>query len=557
MAGEASESEAAYQLGMLALQAGHHDDSVPWFARAVALAPEQDRGSVAASALMARARLLAVQGRLEDAAPLLDEAARHQPGVAQVHANLGLILGAIGRTREAASSYRRALAIDGAAETHHALGTTLLRGGILDEALASFRAAADAKPEHAPYRSDVVFHSHFHPGYGAQAIVDEARRWNLAHATALQGRRPPRRERATDGRLRIGYVSPNFRQHCQAFFLFPLLRNHDRRRFEVFCYSDVHRPDEWTRAMLGAGEHARGIAGVPDEAVAEQIRADGIDVLVDLTMHMEGGRLLAFARRPAPVQVCWLAYPGTTGLAAMDYRLSDPHLDPPGSDGGIYSETTIRLPETFWCYDSLTRDDGVTALPAKQAGHVRFGCLNNFIKVNEGVIALWARVMRQVAGSRLTMLAPRGDARDRVLGWFEAQSVTPDRIDFVEYQPRPEYLSTYRSIDVCLDTSPYGGHTTSLDSFWMGVPVVTLVGPTVVGRAGLSQAMNLELERLVARTDNEYVKIAVDLCNDLDGLAGLRAGLRSRMERSPLMDAGRFAKATEAAYLEMWGRQQR
>lgn len=552
VAGESDESQAAYQLGVLALQAGHHEDAVPWFVRAVALAPEPDRNAVSASALMARARLLAVQGRLEDAAPLLQEAARLQPAVAQVHANLGLVLGALGRVREAAESYRQALAIDSAAETHHALATTLLRAGRLEEALASFRKAAEARRDHAPYRSDVVFHAHFHPGCSARDILDEARAWDQAHAAALEQRPPqPRRERAPEDRLRVGYVSPNFRQHCQAFFLNPLLRHHDRRRFEIFCYSDVHRPDDWTRGLLGASEHARGIAGVADEAVAAQIRADGIDVLVDLTMHMEGSRLLVFARRPAPVQVCWLAYPGTTGLAAMDYRLTDPHLDPPDADARVYSEATIRLPETFWCYDPLTRDEGVTALPAKQAGHVVFGCLNNFFKVNEGVVALWARVMREVEGSRLTMLAPRGDARDRALGWFETHGVASDRVGFVDYRPRSEYLATYRSIDVCLDTVPYGGHTTSLDALWMGVPVVTLVGPTVVGRAGLSQATNLGLPELVARTPDEYVRIAVDLGRDLERLAKLRAGLRSRMERSPLMDAQRFARAIEQAYLQM------
>jgi predicted O-linked N-acetylglucosamine transferase (SPINDLY family) len=336
--------------------------------------------------------------------------------------------------------------------------------------------------------------------------------------------------------------------------MFPLLRHHDRRRFEIFCYSDVQRPDEWTRGLLGASEHARGIAGVGDEAVADQIRADGIDVLVDLTMHMECSRLLVFARRPAPVQACWLAYPGTTGLAAMDYRLTDPYLDPLDGDPGAYSETTIRLPETFWCYDPLTRDEGVTPLPARRAGYVRFGCLNNFLKVGDGVIALWAAVMREVPGSKLTMLAPRGDARDRTLRSFQAHGVESDRVDFVEYQARTGYLATYRSIDVCLDTFPYGGHTTSLDAFWMGVPVVTLVGATVVGRAGLSQATNLGLPELVARSPEEYARIVVGLCGDLERLADLRAGLRSRMERSPLMDAARFARGIEEAYVEMWRR---
>jgi predicted O-linked N-acetylglucosamine transferase (SPINDLY family) len=504
---------------------------------------------------MARARPLAIEGRLDEAARLLVLATELEPELAAAHANLGLVRASLGRTSEAAASYRRALEIDpGAAELHQSLANTLLRGGRLDEAVASFRQAADARPDHAPYRSDVVFHAHFHPGCDAKALLEEARSWDRAHAAPLAHAQvaTPSRDRAPGDRLRVGYVSPNFRMHCQAFFLFPLLSHHDRGRVEVFCYSDVPRPDDWTRQLLGLAEHARGIASVPDDVVARQIRADGIDVLVDLTMHMDRGRLLLFARRPAPVQVCWLAYPGTTGLAAMDFRLTDPHLDPPGSDTTVYSEESIRLPDTFWCYDPLARDDGVGPLPAARHGFVRFGCLNNFAKVSDESVALWARVLGRVPGSRMTVMAPAGEARERALGLFGAHGVAPERIDFVDYRPRPEYLATYRSIDVCLDTVPYGGHTTSLDAWWMGVPVVTLVGSTVVGRAGLSQAHNLGLTELVARSPDEFVEIAVRLAGDLGRLADLRGGLRARMEQSPLMDARRFARAIEDAYLEMW-----
>jgi predicted O-linked N-acetylglucosamine transferase (SPINDLY family) len=653
VAGGPDDAEAAFRLGVLALQSGRHEQSIPLFARAAALAPGnpachanlgeaqrrcgrledatdallravslgsrlaqpvhglglvlRDRhalqgalacferaaeldpalpgiqatiasartavaqgdtsplsalavpagASLSAAALMALARPLAGEGRLEDAARLLVLATDLQPGLAAAHHDLGLLYASLGRVREAAASYRRALEIEpGAANARHALASALLRGGRLDEALASFRDAADARADHAPYRSDVVFHAHFHPGWDARAILEEARSWDRAHAAPLaaaQIARPPR-QREPGARLRVGYVSPNFRMHCQAFFLFPLLSHHDRERVEVFCYSDVQRPDDWTRQLLGLAEHARGIASVPDDVVAEQIRADGIDVLVDLTMHMDRGRLLLFARKPAPVQACWLAYPGTTGLGAMDFRLTDPHLDPPGSDAGVYSEESIRLPDTFWCYDPLARDDGVSALPAIEQGHVQFGCLNNFVKVSEGAIALWARVLQQVPGSRMTVLAPAGEARDMARGLFGAHGVEPGRIDFVDYRPRPEYLDTYRSIDLCLDTVPYGGHTTSLDAWWMGVPVVTLVGSTVAGRAGLSQAANLGLTELAAESAEAFVTIAVDLGKDLGRLAELRAGLRARMERSPLMDAKRFATAIEDAYHEMWRR---
>jgi predicted O-linked N-acetylglucosamine transferase (SPINDLY family) len=273
-------------------------------------------------------------------------------------------------------------------------------------------------------------------------------------------------------------------------------------------------------------------------------------VLVDLTMHMANGRPLLFAMKPAPVQVAWLAYPGTTGLSAMDYRLTDPWLDPPGVNavhGAAYAETSIRLPHTFWCYDPLAASPEPGPLPALAEGHVTFGCLNHFCKVNPRTLALWNRVLDAVPGSRLRLLAHPGAHRT----WLLEQMHDPGRVDFIAFLPRPDYLAQYRRIDLCLDTLPYNGHTTSLDAFWMGVPVVTRVGATVVGRAGWSQLNNLGLPELAAWNDDDYVRIAADLASDLPRLAGLRAGLRARMEASPLMAAPGFARALEAAYRGM------
>ena len=429
----------------------------------------------------------------------------------------------------------------------HALGVALLRGGRLDEAIGALREAAAAKPGDAAYASDVVFHLHFHPAHHGAAILAEARAWDRAHGDGAVERVAFERTRAPGRRLRVGYVSPNFRRHCQAFFLFPLLAHHDHDRFEIHCYSDVARPDEWTGRLLALADHAYGVSGMSHAALAERIAADGIDVLVDLTMHMADGRLPVFARRPAPVQVCWLAYPGTTGLAAMDYRVTDPYLDP--DDAGPYAERPLVLPETFWCYDPLEVLPAPGSLPARERGRVTFGSLNNVLKVHEGVVDVWARVLRSVPRSTITLLAPVGDARGATLARFEARGVAPERVRFVEYQARQAYLETYLGIDVALDTFPYNGHTTSLDALWMGVPVVTLVGPTVVGRAGLSQAMNLGLPELVARDADRFVEVAVGLSTDLERLASLRHELRGRMERSPLMDAGRFARNLEAAFV--------
>ncbi|MGO9838213.1 MAG: tetratricopeptide repeat protein [Polyangiaceae bacterium] len=509
--------------------------------------PADESGAMAAATLLTLARPLAMQGRLEDAVRLLERAVKLRPGLTPAYCNLAMLEAALGRIEEACANYRRALEIEpDRADVHHGLGVALLRGGRLDEAIGTLREAAAAKPGDAAYASDVVFHLHFHPAHDGATILAEARAWDRAHGDGAVDR-VALRTRAPDRRIRVGYVSPNFRRHCQAFFLFPLLAHHDHDRFEIHCYSDVARPDEWTGRLLALADHAYGVSGMSHAELAERIAADGIDVLVDLTMHMADGRLPVFARRPAPVQVCWLAYPGTTGLAAMDYRVTDPYLDP--DDAGPYTERPLVLPETFWCYDPLEVLPAPGSLPARERGCVTFGSLNNVLKVHEGVVDVWARVLLSVPRSTITLLAPAGEARGATLGRFEARGVAPDRVRFVEYQARQAYLETYRGIDVALDTFPYNGHTTSLDALWMGVPVVTLVGPTVVGRAGLSQAMNLGLPELVARDADRFVEVAVGLSADLEHLASLRDELRGRMERSPLMDAARFARNLEAAFV--------
>ncbi len=287
-----------------------------------------------------------------------------------------------------------------------------------------------------------------------------------------------------------------------------------------------------------------------DEQLAELIRRDRIDILVDLTLHMAQNRMLVFARKPAPVQVTWLGYPGTTGLETMDYRLTDPYLDPPGETDAFYTEKSLRLPHTFWCMDpealGASEMPGINPPPAERAGHVTFGCFNNFCKVNQPLLELWSRVLDAVPGSRMVLLAPPGSRRQwvaRTLG---------ERVDFVSRDSRRNYLRFYNRIDLGLDTLPYNGHTTSIDSLWMGVPVVTLLGRTVVGRAGFSQLSNVGLSELAATTADQFVELAAKLAADLPKLTELRRTLRERTRSSPLMDGERFARDIESAYRQMW-----
>jgi predicted O-linked N-acetylglucosamine transferase (SPINDLY family) len=336
----------------------------------------------------------------------------------------------------------------------------------------------------------------------------------------------------------------------QRLYTIPVLSHHDHASYEIVCYSSVKAPDAHTERLHALADEWHDVARSSDAELAQKIRDDRIDVLVDLTMHMTRNRLRVFAEKPAPVQIAWLAYPGTTGVDGMDYRLTDPFLDPPGAPLP-YSEKSLWLPHSFWCYGPEADDIGVGAQPLERSGYVTFGCLNNFMKVSRGTLELWAKVLNAVADSRLLLLAPQ-DARDSVLAVLREHGVGSERVEFVDQQPRERYLETYRRIDIALDTLPYPGHTTSLDAYWMGVPVVTLVGKTIVGRAGLSLANNLNLGDWVARTTDDFVRIASHFAANPSALAVLRAELRQRLQQSPLMDAAGFTRDLEAAYRTAW-----
>jgi FkbM family methyltransferase len=355
-------------------------------------------------------------------------------------------------------------------------------------------------------------------------------------------------------RLRIGYVSPDFSSHVVGRNIWPLLHHHDHTQFDITLYANMTHGDPMTEQFQRCADHWCPIATWSDERVAERIRQDAIDILVDLALHTQGNRLLVFARKPAPVQVTFAGYPGTTGLRAIDYRLTDPYLDPSGLNEDYSAEQVYRLPHTFWCFDPQGEEPAVAPLPAIKQGRVTFGCLNNFCKVNDGVLELWTRVLDAVPGSRLMLLSKPGSHRQRTLDFLGRLGIAAERVEFCSPRPRAEYLALYHQIDIGLDTFPYNGHSTSLDSYWMGVPVVTLVGHTVVGRAGLSQLTNLGLTDLVARSPDEFVEIAASLGGDLPRLEALRRGLRERLRQSPLMDAVGFTRGIEQAYRSMWRR---
>jgi len=492
--------------------------------------------------------------RFDTALRTLAHALDFAPNHALAHHERSATLVELGRFDEAIHCSRQAIALDPKlAQAHAGLASALVSMGGLDQGIAEYRRALELEPNNELIHGNLVFLLGFQVGSSAQAILDEAHRWSERHAVPLS-LRPHANTPEPTRRLRIGYVSSNFNAHCQALFTLPLFEQHDRHNFELYAYSDLAQLDEVSAQLRQHFTHWSDISRLDAAEVADLVRSHEIDLLIDLTMHMSVSKLGIFARKPAPVQIAWLAYPGTTGLSTMDYRVTDRYLDPPDRPAEPYSEASLVLPDSFWCYHPGSDTPQVNPLPALSNGFVTFGCLNSFWKLNDLTLLRWASVLERVLGSRLLLLAPEGSARTHVLEVLQRAGIDGQRIEFVSRRPRAEYLKYYHRIDLCLDALPYNGHTTSLDAFWMGVPVVTLVGDTVVGRAGLCQAMNLGLPELVTHTPQEFALTAARLANELNSLADLRAGLRERMQRSPLMAAERFARNLEAQYRAAWQR---
>jgi protein O-GlcNAc transferase len=497
------------------------------------------------------AGLLDDTNRPSEAAAIYQRITTLRPDNPDAWVGLGNCLRQVGKLDGAIDAYRRAVALrpDYAGALNN-LANAVWDSGGLDEAISLLRRAASIGSDPAA-ASNLLFALHFDPSITPKELRAEHDLWNRRFARRLFAPSSFPNPPDPDRRLKIGYVSPDFRSHPVALFMLPLLENHDRERFEITCYSDAY-PDGLTRHLSGMASRWRDTRALSDTGLADLVRGERIDVLVDLALHSRGSRLLTFARKPAPVQVTYLGYASTTGLDAMDYRLSDPYLDPPGSDTGIYSEETIRLPASYWCYRPMFDIPEPGPLPALAKGHVTFGCLNNFYKIGPAVLDAWERILSGVADSRLILHAHDGSHREKILARFAAAGIDRGRIEFVGAQPLAGYFQTYRRIDIALDPFPFPGATTTLDALWSGVPVVTLAGASAVSRAGVSILSNVQLGELISHDAAQYTAIATSLATDPGRLAALRASLRQRVASSRLADARSFARDIEDTFREMW-----
>lgn len=530
-----------------------HEQALYYAQRAVKAMPDDGE---AASTL---GGVLAMLGRAAEAVPVFERAIALAPRSPNPRLGIANALGALNRHSEVVEHCRQGLAVSpGDQDLTVKLTFGLLSCGQAEEAVAFAGRALERCPGDSVLASWRAFAINYLPDPDPAEVRSAHEQYGrLIEAApfprpAPSPRNPPRPGQA----IRIGLVSPDLRTHSVAFFVEPLLRHLDRERIEVTCYSTAKSEDQTTRRLRELAACWRPCAGVPDDALADRIRSDRVDLLLDLAGHTSDNSLPVFAKRPAPVQATWCGYPATTGLTSIDWRIVDSITDPPGSEGHCV-EALMRIDPCFLCYHPPSESPPVALSPAASAGHVTFGSFNTLLKLNARVVETWARILRQTPGSRLLLKATQlADARVR--GWtvdrFAAEGVDPVRVDVLEATAsQSDHLSLYHRVDIALDPFPYAGTTTTCEAMWMGVPVVTMAGRSHAGRVGLSLLSAVGLAELAASGIDSYVALAIDLASDVERMALLRRTMRERVLASVLCDGRSFADRFESAVRAMVG----
>jgi predicted O-linked N-acetylglucosamine transferase (SPINDLY family) len=530
-------------------------------------------------------------GRKYEGISCYERAVEQEPDHLEGNMNLAMAVGDLGDSRRAEEIMRRMVELhprDAIARKN--LGVSLMWSRKVEEAEIYLREAVEAAPEDATIK---VLLAMTMQGAGRQhrgiALIRDALKLNpnelnghsnlllgLCYADNIAAReifaaaknlssqefaKPSlvalahsEQDRDPARRLRIGYVSPDLRTHSVAYFLMPVMRNYDRQHFVVVCYSNHPTEDAICLELKGQSDHWFNCYGLTDDQLAARIFEDRIDILVDLAGHTAHGRLLTFARKPAPVQITWLGFPTTVGIPAIDYRVTDWQVDPQGYER-FNTETPLRLPASYFCYRPGPAPE-VETLPALRNKYITFGSFNVLAKISDLGISLWARALHAVPGSRLLLKAASlGEAAtcQRIADLFAEQGIGLERLELVAWSPDTEsHLTTYHRVDIGLDTFPYNGATTTCEALWMGVPVVSLSGESHAARMGRSILNAAGLGEFVAESEDDFVRVAVDLAADATRLAELRAGLRATLSGSALMDEAGYTQALEALYREAW-----
>lgn len=516
-------SVAWFNLGSIELESGHIDKAEAAFSRCLEYDPNH------AEACHMLGKIFADRSDYHEALALFKKAESLNPNSPILFINLGNLLKFMGRSDAAIGYYNKAAELLGD-------DSSSLSNKLLCMLCANSRTAEEIFTEHRKYGK--LFADHL-----------------LAPSTVHPNDKSP------DRPLKIGYVSRDFRAHPVAFFIEPILASHDRSVFSVHAYLDQPQTDQITAQLLQHVDNARIIDGMSDEEVADLVRKDGIDILIDLSGHTAYNRLLVFAQKPAPVQATWLGYAATTGLLSIDYRITDEKADPVGMTEAYHSETLYRLPNSFICYRPVINAPGIGPLPARKKQRVTFAAFNHLAKLTPKAVAVWSQILAGVHDSHIIIKAQglhHSDMQKDISDQFARHSIHKERIEFFGKFPDMSgiysHLDLFNQVDISLDTFPYNGTTTTCESLWMGVPVITLAGDSHVSRVGVSLLTSVGLQDMVATSHDDYVARAVTLAKNLDLLELLRGNLRHMMHRSPLLDTVGFTRNLEAAYRDMWQR---
>jgi protein O-GlcNAc transferase len=545
-------AEAHCALGIALYGQGRLEESIAAYHQAIRIKPDL------AEAHQNLGVALLDQRKLDQAIAACRQAIRLNPDLAEAFHNLGFALYRQGKLDEAIAASSNAIRINGDfADAHHNLGNALLAQGKVDAAADAYRRVIALRPNQADAGSCLLLCMNYDSRLSKAQLVEAHRAWDQRYGMATLPAAHTN-DRNVRRRLKVGYVSPDFRHHSVAFFLEPLLRSHDRQEIEVFCYAEVMTPDATTERLKGLADGWLETVGMPDASLAERFRLDGIDILVDLAGHTAHNRLTVFARKPAPIQVTWLGYPNTTGLKAIDYRLVDAVTDPEEEADAGASETLIRLADGFLCYGAPHDAPEPAAPPCLATGTVTFGSFNNPSKLSAATLDTWAMLLARLPDARL-LLKGRSFADPATCELFRnrlgSRGIAAERTELVPMlADTAAHLGLYDRIDIALDPFPYNGTTTTCEALWMGVPVITLRGDRHAGRVGASLLTQLGLTELIADSVEEYVEIAVALAADQARLGELHRSLRPRLATSSLGDAEAFARKIESAYRAMWQR---
>ncbi|MGB4057320.1 MAG: tetratricopeptide repeat protein, partial [Alphaproteobacteria bacterium] len=540
-------TDALLQIAQILRDEKKIDDALAYFKRVIAIKPD---GHAEANI----GQILHSKGLYNEAMIHYERARALMPESYHVLNNMGITYKALGNHEESIECYLQSLSLNpDVEETLSNLSGAYKNLGKLEEAIEYNRRAVSLATNKSWIHSNLLLAMIYASFISPDEVMKEAQKFG-AKADGLLRTRKIIRDLNPERKLRIGYVTSDFTDHAVNYFFEPLLKTHDRNSFKIFAYANVEIEDAVTERLKQEFDHWCDIKLMDDDEAANLIEKDEIDILIDISGHTRGNRLMVFARKPAPIQVTWLAYPGTTGLKAMDYRITDSYAEPPGMTEHLNTENLWRLPEIFCCYQAHVSNPPVIDYPPfEDNGYITFGCFNNFAKITDPVLEAWGKIMKRVPNSRLLLeiaaiesLKIRSEIEERLHRFLPMDRVT------LEPRIKSNQFILYNEIDIALDPFPCVGGTTSMDTLWMGVPFITLAGQNFTSRMGVSILSNAGLPELIAHNIDDYIDLAVKIATSPDKIRALRTGLREKVVASPLMNQKLFTKNMEMAYRQMW-----